>query len=187
MAQSTTQHPHVIHLTQKVWRQQDCHFSVNMASYSVDSYYSAFLNLSKKICITTKNMLQYFNLGDLNQTSNYFWGITRSFFSSSFEPASYSLVGRLILNPNQPMILFDLLGLQRNLSKFEMNLPEIYLFSSPLLCLCVNFFCFVLFWKYQQIFRSLFELRHTCFIKIFFICYCFEYQRSIDYARRALI
>ena len=68
--------------------------------------------------------------------------IIRSFFSSSFEPASYSLVGRLILNPNQPVILFNLLGLQRNLSKFEMNLPEIYLFSSPLLCLYVNFFLF---------------------------------------------
>ena len=73
--------------------------------------------------------------------------LCRSFFSSSFEPASYTLVGRLILNPNQPMILFNLLGLQRNLSKFEMNLPEIYLFGSPLLCLCVNFFLFCIVLK----------------------------------------
>ena len=95
------------------------------------------------------------------------WLYSRSFFSSSFEPASYSLVGRLILNPNQPMILFDLLGLQRNLSKFEMNLPEIYLFSSPLLCLCVNFFCFVLFWKYQQIFPSIRTETHLFHWNIF--------------------
>ena len=91
----------------------------------------------------------------------------RSFFSSSFEPASYSLVGRLILNPNQPMILFNLLGLQRNLSKFEMNLPEIYLFSSPLLCLRVIFFCFVLFWKYQQIFCSIRTETHLFHWNIF--------------------
>ena len=91
----------------------------------------------------------------------------RSFFSLSFEPASYSLVGRLILNPNQPMILFNLLGLQRNLSKFEMNLPEIYLFSSPLLCLRVIFFCFVLFWKYQQIFCSIRTETHLFHWNIF--------------------
>ena len=95
------------------------------------------------------------------------WILNRSFFSSSFEPASYSLVGRLILNPNEPMILFNLLGLQRNSSKFEMNLPEIYLFSSPLLCLCVNFFCFVLFWKYQQIFPSIRTETHLFHWNIF--------------------
>ena len=92
----------------------------------------------------------------------------RSFFSSSFEPASYSLVGRLILNPNQPMILFNLLGLQRNLSKFEMNLPEIYLFSSPLLCLL---YCFANISKYFEL-RQFFSLEFCC---------CFDLRRSMLY------
>ena len=70
---------------------------------------------------------------------------SRLFFPSFFEPASSICIQYLILNPNHSMKLFNSLGLWRNLQKLDLNLPEISCSGSPLLCLCVKLFGFVLF------------------------------------------
>ena len=86
-------------------------------------------------------------------------------FQRFFEPASSILVQNLILYSNHSMKLLVLIGFLRNLQKCDLNLPDISCSGSPLLCLCVKNFCFVIVFM----FLSVFELRHTSSLEFFLL------------------
>ena len=70
---------------------------------------------------------------------------SRLFFSTFFESASSIPIGNCILCSNHSIKLLVLIGFLRNLQECDLNLPDISCSGSPLLCLCVKIFCFVVF------------------------------------------
>ena len=70
-----------------------------------------------------------------------------SFFSAFFEPASSIVIGNLIFFSNHSIKLLVLIGFLWDLQKCNLNLPGISCSGSPLLCLCVKNFCFVIVFK----------------------------------------
>ena len=113
--------------------------------------------------------------------TEFFPTSSRSFFSALFEPASSIPIGNRIIYSNHSIKLLVLIGFLRNFQKCDLNLPDISCSGSPLLCLCVKIFCFVIVFKFlPNIFVS-FELRHTSSLEIFFCC---DLRRSALYRLR---
>ena len=102
----------------------------------------------------------------------------RSFFLAFFEPTSSILIQNLILYSNHSIKLLVLIGFLWNLQKCNLNLPGISCSGSPLLCLCVKNFCFVIIFK---LFVSLNMVwTETDFFIGNFFC-CFDLWRSTLY------